>query len=95
MSFVWPVAAASVWLALIVATVIQMGRLVRRFCKRYPDIGLRELPLYLFSRAALEALGADSGLCRERKRFVALVLSSIGFWLAGVAAIYMLGLSHT
>lgn len=95
MSFPWPVVLISIWLILMLATVVQLGRFVGRFRQRYSELGPRAVAFYLFSKAALEALGADPGLCRERQRFVALVVAMGAFWLAGVATMCIVGMRLT
>jgi len=92
-----------IWMLLCIATTIQSGRLLRMFRERYPQIAQREIPfvfdnwrhpeksLFFFRKRAVEILRPDSSLWRERQRFVALVIITLGFWLACGAAICILG----
>jgi hypothetical protein len=96
-----------VWFTLIVTTVIQNNRLFRRFRERYPQVAEREIPyafdnfrhpekaIYFFRKRAVETLRADPDLWRERQRFVALVIATMGFWLAGAISICVLGVLLT
>jgi len=102
MSAVWPILAMVVWATLILATNIQGGRLLRMFRERYPQIAQREIPyafdnwrhpekaMFFFRRRARDILQADADIWRERQRFVALSLATLGFWVAGVITICIL-----
>jgi len=107
MSAVWPVLVMVVWAALIVATSIQGSRLLRLFRERHPQIAQREIPhvfdnwrhpekaIFFFRRRAREILQPDPTVWRERQRFVALSLATLGFWIAGMIAICILGILLT
>lgn len=102
-----PVLAMGIWMTLVVATVIQNTRLLRLFRERYPQIAQREIPyvfdkrrhpekaIYFFRKWAVGTLRADPHLWRERQRFVALVIATAAFWLAGGVAICILGILLT
>ena len=102
-----PLLAMGIWMTLIVATVIQNSRLLRLFRERYPQVAQREIPFvfdnwrhpekafYFFRKRAVATLRADPELWRERQRFVALTIATIGFWLAGAVTICVLGILLT
>ena len=102
-----PLLAMGIWAILVVATVVQNSRLLRLFRERYPQIAQREIPyvfdnwrhpekaIYFFRKRAVGTLRADPQLWRERQRFVALVVATIAFWLAGAATICILGILLT
>lgn len=107
MSTVWAILGLVVWAALILATNIQGSRLLRMFRERYPQIAQREIPyafdswrhpekaIFFFRRRAKDILQGDATLWRERQRFVALSLATLGFWVAGVITICILGILLT
>jgi hypothetical protein len=103
----WPLQVMAVWTAFVIGTVMQSGRLLRRFRERYPQLAEREIPysfdnlrhpektIYFFRKRAVETLRADPDLWREHQRFVVLVIATIGFWVAGVVTICILGILLT
>jgi hypothetical protein len=107
MSSIWPISAMCVWMALCIATVIQNSRLLRMFRERYPQIAQREIPfvfdnwrhpekaIFFFRKRAVDILRPDPDLWRERQRFVALVVATLGFLLACGVAICILGILLT
>jgi hypothetical protein len=107
MSAFWPLSVMGVWGVLCVATVLQSNRLLRMFRERYPQIAQREIPyvfdnwrhpekaIFFFRKRAVEILRPDPSLWRERQRFVTLVLVTLGFWLACVVTICILGMLLT
>jgi hypothetical protein len=102
-----PIFAMAVWVILCVTTSLQGGRLLRMFRDRYPQIAQREIPyvfdnwrhpekaIFFFRKRAVEILRPDAYLWRERQRFVALVFATLGFWLAGIVTICILGILLT
>jgi len=97
-----------VWMILCVATVIQNGRLLKMFRERYPQIAQREIPfifddkwshpekaIFFFRKRAVDILRPDPNLWRERQRFVALVIVTLGFWVTCGVVIWILGILLT
>jgi hypothetical protein len=96
-----------IWTALVIATVLQNGRLLKMFRDRYPQIAQREIPyvfdnwrhpekaIFFFRKRAVEILRPDPSLWRERQRFVMLTFITLGFWLACGLAICILGILLT
>ena len=96
-----------IWMALILATAVQHSRLLRLFRDRYPQVAQKEIPfvfdnwrhpekaIYFFRKRAVETLRADPQLWRERQRFVALAVATVGFWLGGAIRICILGILLT
>jgi len=107
MSAVWPILAMVLWAALILATSIQGSRLLRLFRERHPQIAQKEIPyvfdswrhpekaIFFFRRRARDILQAAPAVWRERQRFLALSLATLGFWVAGIIAICILGILLT
>ncbi len=104
MNSLWPLLALVVWAGLILATVIQNNRLLRLFRERHPEVAQMEIPfvfdnwrqpekaIYFFRKRAVVTLRADPQLWRERQRFVALVVGTLGFWLAVAVTICIFGI---
>ncbi len=102
-----PFLAMGIWVTLVVATASQNSRLLRLFRERYPQVAQREIPyvfdnwrhpekaIYFFRKRAVGTLQADPQVWRERQRFVALVIATIAFWLAGAVTICVLGILLT
>ncbi len=102
-----PLIAMGVWAALIIATSVQGGRLLRLFSQRYPQVAQKEIPyafdnwrhpekaLFWFRRRAIEVLRNDPELWPERQLYVRLVIATLGFWVAGGLAIVILGIILT
>ena len=102
-----PIFAMAVWMILCITTYLQGGRLLRMFRDRYPQIAQREIPqvfnnwrhpektIFFFRQRAVEIIRPDQDLWRERQRFVALVFATLGFWLAGIVTICILGILLT
>ena len=107
MSALWPASVMCVWAALCITTAIQGRRLFRMFRDRYPQIAARELPMafdnfrhpekaiFFFRKRAVECLRPHPDIWHARQRFVALVIATLGFWLAGGIAICILAIVLT
>lgn len=96
-----------VWGILCIATAVQNHRLLKMFRERNPQVAQREIPfvfdnwrhpekaMFFFRKRAVEILRQDPNLWRERQRFIALVIITLGFWLACGVAICIAGILLT